>query len=221
MKKVLALLLACLIVLSLGACNGQSSENENAEPGAWERPKSLIVNDEVMGYVVQATTESDYTGIDPVALLASQKLETGTNYRLLCTHQGEDAKKYVIIDIATDTEKKATLTTVKASDASVISFGALGGWSRPTDMKVTTEVQRSFDKAIGGLTGAEYVPVVMMGSQIVSGANYSVLCEIKTVSVTDSDAKYAIVNFYEDKDGKAEITGLHEFVAEEEQVTQP
>lgn len=50
------------------------------------------------------------------------------------------------------------------------------------------------------------IPIAVLGSQTVSGTNYSYLCKGR-ISVPDAEWGYFLANVYEDLDGNCEITG--------------
>ena len=82
-----------------------------------------------------------------------------------------------------------------------------GGWTVTEDMSVTEEAQSAFDKAIEGLTGADYVPEGLLATQLVAGTNYCFLCR-KTAVVPNAVPSYALVYVYENLEGEAEILGI-------------
>ena len=54
------------------------------------------------------------------------------------------------------------------------------------------------------MVGVDYVPVALLGTQLVAGTNYAVLCEARAV-VPDAQPYYAIVFVYRDLQGGAEL----------------
>ena len=83
----------------------------------------------------------------------------------------------------------------------------VGGWTPAEGAAMTKEAQEAFDKAMEGLVGVKYVPVALLGRQIVSGTNYCILCEA-TVVYPDAQPYYALVYIYRDLQGKAEVTNI-------------
>lgn len=63
---------------------------------------------------------------------------------------------------------------------------------------------KAFEKATNGLTGYSYEVISVLGSQVVAGTNYAVLC-FEKASTASSETKLSIVTVYENLDGKAEI----------------
>ena len=87
----------------------------------------------------------------------------------------------------------------------------VGGWQnvQAEACALPDEVQEAFDKAVGALDGAVYVPVALLASQIVSGTNYCILCQITPV-VPDAVPTWALVYVYADLQGNAEILNVYE-----------
>ena len=84
---------------------------------------------------------------------------------------------------------------------------AVGGWTLNESGALTAEATGAFEKAIEGLMGVNYTPVALLGTQLVSGTNYSILTEA-TVVYPDAQPYYALVTVYEDLQGKAEIRNI-------------
>ena len=83
----------------------------------------------------------------------------------------------------------------------------VGGWTLSEDGAVTDEAQAAFDKALDGLVGVSYQTVALLGTQLVSGTNYSFLCEAAVV-YPDAQPYYAVVTVYENLQGEAEIRNI-------------
>ena len=84
-----------------------------------------------------------------------------------------------------------------------------GGWTDAQTTEITDEVKAMFDKINETMTGAYYVPIAYLESQVVAGTNHLVLCkEIPSVNSADALGIYAIVTVYENLEGNAEITAV-------------
>ena len=68
---------------------------------------------------------------------------------------------------------------------------------------------KAFEKATNGLTGYSYEVISVLGSQVVAGTNYAVLC-FEKASTASSETKLSIVTVYEDLEGHAEILSTEE-----------
>ena len=89
----------------------------------------------------------------------------------------------------------------------------VGGWTSPESPAVTDEMKARLEKALDSMLGATYTPVAYLGSQLVSGMNYRLLCRVAPV-VPNAEEAYAIVVLYEDLNGNVSITDVQEFDAE-------
>ncbi|MDO4549504.1 MAG: hypothetical protein Q4D04_15550, partial [Clostridia bacterium] len=65
----------------------------------------------------------------------------------------------------------------------------------------------AFVKAMEGMLGVEYEMIACLGSQVVQGVNYCVLCRT-TVVAPDGETGYVLAYVYEDLTGSAEITDI-------------
>ena len=69
--------------------------------------------------------------------------------------------------------------------------------------------QEAFEKATKELVGANYVPVALLGKQLVAGMNYCILCQVTPV-VPDAQPAWALVYIYADLEGNASISNVYE-----------
>ena len=99
--------------------------------------------------------------------------------------------------------------SAQAESTQDVKDNSLGGWEvnkGKLSLKENAEAKAAFEKATEGLTGYEYEPIALLGTQIVSGTNYSILARGKSV-VPDAEPSYEIITIYEDLEGNAEIHG--------------
>ena len=73
--------------------------------------------------------------------------------------------------------------------------------------------QAAFEKATKELVGANYVPVALLGKQLVAGMNYCILCQVTPV-VPDAKPAWALVYIYADLEGNATISNVYEVYIE-------
>ena len=85
----------------------------------------------------------------------------------------------------------------------------VGEWTQLEFPTMTTEAQAAFDKAMEGLVGVNYVPVELLGTQVVAGTNYRILCNATGV-YPGAEPYQAIVTIYQDLDGNAKILEITE-----------
>ena len=88
---------------------------------------------------------------------------------------------------------------------------AAGGWKLvPHEAEELPEdAQAAFNKAVEKLDGAEYTPVSLMATQLVSGMNYCILCQVTPV-VPRAETEWALVYIYADLHGNAEVMNVYE-----------
>ena len=240
MKRIITIIMIGLLILSLAACspNGDKKGSESVETnaneetvavpeateaapaitGGWTEAQSPAITDDIKALFEKLNTEQ-MTGaqLTPVAYLASQVV-AGTNHRILCkmTPTVPDAvTTYVLVTVYEDLDGNASVTDIKESKITAPEpydpeNPVSGGWGEPTDTTVTDEVKTAVEKAASQSDGASYKPLALLGSQVVAGYNYSVLCEITPVTA-NPQSHYSIVTIYADLDGNAEIIDTFDF----------
>jgi len=77
--------------------------------------------------------------------------------------------------------------------------------SGSTLLEDNAEAKAAFEKAAEKLDGSEYEPIALLGTQVVSGTNYAILCRITAVT-PEAEPEMAIVYIYEDLEGNAEVS---------------
>ena len=200
----------------------ESEEQEAAEEqsmivGGWTRPDSPEITDEIRSMMKKANEVLAGAQFEPVSLIATQ-LVSGTNYRILCkeTATVPDAKTYyAVVTLYADLNGNVEITEILNSEAeAVAAVEGVGSWAVVEPPVVTEEAKTALDAAQEKKLGAEYEAVALLGTQLVSGTNYCLLCEITPV-VPNPEVSYAIVTVYCDLEGNAEITDFIDFVAAE------
>ena len=88
-----------------------------------------------------------------------------------------------------------------------------GGWAPSEDPAVTEELRALFEKGTETLTGASYIPVAYLGSQVVAGINHAFLCQAVTAypGSLEKAPAYAMVYLYEDLSGNVSILSIGDF----------
>lgn len=87
-----------------------------------------------------------------------------------------------------------------------------GGWTIVGEGKVQMpeEAQEAFLAVTKELVGATYVPVAYLGSQVVAGRNYSILCT-RTLVTANPVTDLAVLTIYRDLQGNATLTNVADF----------
>ena len=84
-----------------------------------------------------------------------------------------------------------------------------GGWqiADNDDAELPKDVRDAFEKAEKGYDDYDLIPVAYVGSQVVAGTNYMILCEAEAKDV----ASYKMVVVYADLKGGAQIAKVADF----------
>ena len=87
----------------------------------------------------------------------------------------------------------------------------LGAWYANVDhpIEISQDVLVAFNAATENMTGCVYKPIALLGSQVVAGMNYCLLCEM-TLAVPDAQPCFALVYFYDGVNGEKEILKVDE-----------
>lgn len=87
----------------------------------------------------------------------------------------------------------------------------LGAWYANMDhpTEIPQDVLDAFQAATESMTGYVYKPIALLGSQVVAGMNYCLLCET-TLAVPDAQPCFALVYFYDGVNGEKEVLKVDE-----------
>lgn len=87
----------------------------------------------------------------------------------------------------------------------------LGAWCANMDhpTEIPQDVLDAFQAATESTTDYVYKPIALLGSQVVAGMNYCLLCET-TLAVPDAQPCFALVYFYDGVNGEKEILKVEE-----------
>ena len=84
-----------------------------------------------------------------------------------------------------------------------------GGWTPAEDSAVPQEAADALQKAMEHMVGSNIEPVALLGTQVVAGTNYCLLCKITPV-VLNPVPHYALVWLYSGVDGTASILEIQD-----------
>ncbi len=165
----------------------------------------------------KALDKANGKGFTPVAYLGSQVV-SGTNYAFLCTLKGNLYTVRVYRNLKgnckiTDTEKiNIADYTGKDNSLNFNPADYTGGWytGDADGADLPADAEAAFGKATDGLTGIDYDALALLGSQVVAGRNYAVLCKAETADGSKS-AALAVMIIYADLSGGARITSISNF----------
>ena len=181
--------------------------------GGWEKPADMKVTDEIKNLMTKATEGLDGATYEPLLVLGTQVV-AGTNYRILCaeTKVVPDAKpEYAIVTLYADLEGNAKIEDVADSGVEAVGLNKeqLAGGIEGTGPAMTEEAQKAFDGAVKTLVGAEYKAIALLGTQVVAGTNYFILCETETVT-ENPQKKYALMKVYAPLQGDPECSDIQD-----------
>ncbi len=99
-----------------------------------------------------------------------------------------------------------------------IMTAVAGGWSVNESMNISLEsdpdAKAAFEKATEKLMGVNYTAIGILGTQVVAGMNYAILCRSTVVS-PDAQPEMKIMYIYADLQGNAEVTGFQTIIGEQ------
>lgn len=215
-KKILALGLTATMAAGFAtACTSEPSETsvsadagvtQGVSLGGWQVENKAITEEQAaFDKAMETITGVNY---EPCILLASQVV-SGKNYCFLCkaTVVTPDAKPtYKLVYVYEDTAGNAEVLNIADLALPGYTDGeVVGGWSYADSPAITDEIEGIMDAVTGSLLGAEYEPVAVIGTQVVSGTNYAILCAITTVT-ENPVTNFEMVYVYENLEGNCEIT---------------
>ena len=226
-QKLVLVLLAGSMMVSMTACSGSSSNTSKADDskkseaseisnstnnsdvitGGWENNSGALAiqsNAEAKEAFEKAVKDLKDGKYEAIALLG-QQVVAGTNYSILVrkTTEGSDAKTdYEIVTVYQDLEGNAQITGSKVllSDPEEGETGAFEVNTGDYDLSKNQDVNTVFEKGLEGLDGADYEAVAYLGNQVVGGTNYMVLMRITPV-VLNAEPEFGLVTFNQDLDG--------------------
>ncbi len=195
MKKIIIAIIITLLVLV-----GCSKKEENKSNIPWETDltnKQSYVSEDALKVFNEATKDYEDKNLEVIALLGEQVV-AGTNYMYLCK-----SDTYKIVIIYKNLDNKLSITSVNNLDYTQFvnkeianeNENLTGGWN--TQMpeegtKLSSKVQKIFNKATKELDGATYLPIATLGHQDSDGTNYAVLCYGKMITAEDNSGIYLL-----------------------------
>lgn len=237
MKKVLSLILAAAMVFGLAACGNVEIKQEGneisvnvtpAKAGGWTLNDvfraSEMSEDEL---AIFNKAQEGYTGMgfEPIVCLGHQVV-AGLNHAYLCAGTPvypEAQTGLYIVKIYQDLEGNATITDVEEFDteaaieslsqeeeAAVEEGPIAGGWTISEDLGGTIlpgDSLMAFGDATADLAGASYLPIALLGTQVVAGTNFAILCE-ETLVTAEPIRRFVVIKIYKDLTDKCTITNV-------------
>ena len=199
----------------------ETAETETAAPllGGWtaNTSYSTLVGDHENEIFTEAAEKAYATDLKPVQVLATQVVN-GTNYAFLT--YSEDAGTFGIAVVYESLDGEISLTSSAEIDVAAVAGkdnideNLLGGYTVTGSGKpgaTSAEAENALTNALQSYVGiSNLMPIALLGTQVVSGTNYRMLCYGAPTTADPQTAVY-VVTVYEDLDGKAEISEIQVF----------
>jgi len=197
-----------------GALVGGSSES-----GTWTDPAAkTLTDDELQIFADAIDSHGGYSGSDfePMACLGEQ-LVAGMNHRFLAKWYYETGYfKYVIVTTYTNLENQSGVTGIEVSPLEVSTETLSGGYTEPESIffgsdSTSLKALAAFGEVTNDLTGADYKPLALLGTSIVSGTNYRILCYGKSVT-PGAKGFFTVITINVPLEGDPTIVDFDDFV---------
>ena len=234
MKKWILILLAAALVVTLVSCASEEkpedTSNDPKEPdvsgedgpiaGGWTMNTEfgeVTLPEEVASAMEKLNAEKNGAPFTPVAYLESQVV-AGMNYNVLCLDGVDNTLKTVELCVDLDGnvspggETKIIVPECLGGELTFENEPVSGGWGcgAAIGAGLSEDVQAKFDKALEGNVGVGYEPLCLLGTQVVAGENFAILCRA-TPATQDPTPALAVVVVYADLNGGAEILSVNAF----------
>lgn len=224
MKKSFRLTAAAIAAITAISCTSISSfaadtaadfavntAYENMLDGGWSVNGSYVSmskNPEAKAAFKKATEELTGVSYKAIALLGTQVV-AGTNYAILCKATGvyPDAQPEIrVMYIYEDLQGNAEITGFQTIIGELLPGGFSANTGKLTPSRNKT-VYSAYKKAMKDLEGVSYSPAAYLGSQVVAGTNYLILCRSKTV-YPGAPYEWSLVTVNKDLKGKASLVNI-------------
>ena len=235
MKKFACITVAAALAttVALAGC-GQATPPKAETKPAENKPTEQVVGgwtaydgttssvaDEERDIFDQAVATLEGVRYEPVRVLATQVV-SGTNYAFLArgTSTAEPTTSWYVVVAYRDLSGNVSCTSVKPIDLAdpkttneTTSANMVGGWEvrDPADSVLEPkEAADAFNKASESYADIALSPVATLGSQVVAGANYLVLCS-GTPSGSSARMQLYLATVYVNPQREATIADVHGF----------
>ena len=159
----------------------------------------------------------------PVAVIAEQVV-AGTNYAYLCLGAPDDddqTASWYIVALYQDLQGNVSTLSIKDIEldnieiiSNIYNPAFVGAWtakeSEDAGSVLPAEAEAAFEAALNGYTGVGYTPIALLGTQLVSGTNYKILC-FGTLVTKDPVTSWYVLDIYKDPDGNCSVTDAQIF----------
>jgi hypothetical protein len=212
MKKLLVpLLILCMLISSMPVFAGTVGDWKTSKP-----THVITVEDKVFK---KATKDLDGVSYKPVALLARQVV-AGTKYAYLCygtTMSKKRTSSWYILSAYKNQNNKVSLNSIEKINIADINTSdnprtetLVGGYQilpvRKRPFTLPAKARKAFITATKSYSKYGLSPIALLGTQLVAGTNYRILCYGK-----DKVADLFVVDIYQEPSGKSTVTSCKAF----------
>lgn len=219
-KYMLTILLSSILILTLAACGNkpgpeEEPSSEAAVTGGWTLTEQDAVKlPEEVQQAFSKVTQGEKDGLTPVALVAHQVV-AGTNDMILCKSGSEYRMIVIYRNLQGNAELTGNqpflLTDYTRNGGEAVAEQLAGGWYAAEDTAVLPlpeDAKTALEKAKEGFVGSNIEPMALLGTQLVAGTNYAILCRVTPV-VPNAVSSVQVVTVYADLQGNAEFISFH------------
>lgn len=238
MKKLIMVLLAMLMLVSLAGCNKKEEAIEEDKPETTEEPVVgpvvggwTIYNEEPQAQTTQEGMEAmekalaGLTGVGykPFIELGTQVV-SGINYMYLTkmTTVTPDAPVDLgVVVVYKDLQGNASLKNTTKLDLAAMTEvkdenfpetkDLVGGFTLNEGLVEGTlpeDAKKAFDTCVDGLLGVNYTPIALLGTKVVSGTEYAILATRQVVA-PDQKPALCVMFIYADLNNGAELNSVY------------
>lgn len=207
-RRVFSFILALVMVVSI-CTTGMAAK----ATGQWKinvKEKTIAVTKEASSALKKAAKKYVGKSFKPLALLGTQTV-SGVNYCLLCYSKTATQNPVEGIDLvyvnktAKGKCKIMNVATLMSSEA-----GLPGGWTltkKASKLALSKAMKKAFKAGLSNYDGITGTALGVLGSQVVAGMKYNLLCAGKMVTLGAKKNLYQITVFV-GLDGKASIDSV-------------
>ncbi|MBQ1490395.1 MAG: hypothetical protein IIZ39_00415 [Blautia sp.] len=207
-RRVFSFILALVMVVSI-CTTGMAAK----ATGQWKinvKEKTIAVTKEASSALKKATKKLVGKSFKPLALLGTQTV-SGVNYCLLCYSKTATQNPVGGIDLVYVNKttkgkcKIMNVVTLMSSEA-----GLSGGWTltkKASKLALSKDMKKAFKAGLSNYVGITGTALGVLGSQVVAGMKYNLLCAGKMVTPGAKKNLYQITVFV-GLDGKASVDSV-------------
>ena len=124
-------------------------------------------------------------------------------------HQFSGEYNHMTLTMSVPIEPEEKAEPAKDAAGAPETRALAGGWAVAEDQTITEDLNNLFFQAMDsyqtGTVTVSYRPVALLGSQVVAGTNYAILCKASEIN---KGTTWVIVYLYQDLQGNASVLSI-------------